>query len=361
MRINQPIDPFLKRRVRITGNSNFITKWLFMLVIIAIICSGIYISSDIVKSLIISQKKSLNTVPNNTLNSSQGINYTDISEKVLTDDSATNLSQITFTSDTIQVPVKSEIKPMAEIEPVVSLKTLLNKANKQIAMKRFTSPKGNNAYETYKIILKKSPQKAEEILDNIVAWYFTQGEKFIDKNRLTTKLNRRGSAYKMYQKLSEIAPNHKNTNKLLKIIITKLDKRAREQLSDDKSIDNTYITYQEMFKIVPNNLKAKQLLTDITNNLFVKAKKQIDKQQYSTPKNNNAADTFKHILAIAPDDIRAKKGLKKIVKKYYGLALRRYNQGRYKGSMTWLERGLQVSYNDPELNDLKKQISEKVK
>ncbi|MFK5968805.1 MAG: hypothetical protein QM487_01605, partial [Candidatus Marithrix sp.] len=105
----------------------------------------------------------------------------------------------------------------------------------------------------------------------------------------------------------------------------------------------------------------KHLLVDIINNLLTKAREQIAKQQYSTPKNNNAADTFKHILTIAPDNIKAKKGLKTIVKKYYGLALRRYNQGRYKGSMTWLERGLQVSYNDPELNNLKKQVFEKIK
>ena len=367
MRINQPIDPVIRRRVRITGNSPVITKLLFILIFIAIICSGIYIYSGIPRMS--NQDDSLNklTVNNkvldNPIDSIQGINPADISEKLLKGYSEVKSSQIDVTPT---LPAKLDIKPLVkpvivDAKQIINLATLLDKANKQIAMKRLTSPKGNNAYETYQIILEKSPQQAQKILDNIVAWYFTQGEKFIGKNRLTTKFKGRGSAYKMYQKIEIIAPNHRDTKNLLNSIITKLDGRAKTQLSNDKLINNAYITYQEMFKVAPNNIKTKRLLTNITNNLFTKAKKQITKQQYSTPKNNNAVDTFKHILAIAPGNIKAKKGLKKIAKKYYRLALRKYNQGRYKRSMTWLERGLQVSYNDPELNDLKQQVSEKLK
>ncbi|HHB91906.1 MAG TPA: hypothetical protein ENK59_01685 [Thioploca sp.] len=357
MRINQPVDPVIRKRVRITENSYFITKWLSILVIVAIISGGIYFG---MQSSIVNQETSLISVPNKISDIPiQDVNSIDISDKLLKDNSA-ETSQINLMPVTIQLPVKSEVKPIIDIQNT-HLETLLNKANKQIAMKRLTSPKGNNAYETYQIILKEYPQQAQKVLDNIVAWYFTQGKNFINKNRLTTKFNGRNSAYKMYQKLAKIAPNHKDTNGLLNLIITKLDERAKIQLNNDKLINNAYIIYQELFKVAPDNLKTKQLLTNIINKLLAKAKKQMAKQQYSTPKDNNAVDTFKYILTIAPDNIKAKTGLKTIVKKYYKLALRKYKQGRYKGSMTWLERGLKVSYNDPELNDLKKQVSEKIK
>ncbi len=367
MRINKPIDPVIRKRVHITEDFDFI-KWLSILSIV--ICGGIYVFLGSVQPLIVNPDDSLNTVQitapdkivNVSIGSIQKANPNDISEKLLKNYS--DSQPIKLTPVAMNIPAETHtalvIKPTPIVDtiPISNVKLLLNKAHKQIAMKRLTSPKDNNAYSTYQIILKEYPQQAQKILDDIVAWYFEQGINFISKNRLTTKLSGRDSAYKMYKKLSKIAPNHQNTKALFNEIITKLNIRAKQQL--DKSVSDAYATYNVMLEIAPDNQNTKNLLTKITDNLFAKAQKQIVKQLYSTPKDNNAVATFKQILAIVPDNTKAQKGLKKIVKKYHRLSLQKYNQGRYKSSMIWLERGLQVSSNDPELNKLKQQIIEKI-
>ncbi|MDM8567112.1 hypothetical protein QUF74_15860 [Candidatus Halobeggiatoa sp. HSG11] len=370
MRINQPTDPIIRKRVRITGNS-FITKWFSMLSIIAIIGGGVYVSSGIVESLMFNSEHedSLDTEHMTisdkfvkvSMNSIQEVNTTDISDALLKGYSSSIQTELTPVA--MKLPVKPQIPPIVKSENTqvvnTNSKLLLEKAKKQIAMKRLTSPKGDNAYETYQTIT--DTQIAKEVLNEIVAWYFAQGEKFISKNRIITMSNERSSAYKTYQKLLEIAPEHQNTKALFSNIVTELDKLAKQQLRNNKSINGAYNTYQKLIKVAPDSHKTKQLLTKITNQLFTKAKNQIIKQQYSTPKNDNAATTFKQILEISPDNTKAKRELKKIVKRYYKLALRRYNQGRYKGSMTWLKRGLNVSNNDTDLNQLKQKVIEKLK
>ncbi|MDM8569701.1 hypothetical protein QUF50_09370 [Thiotrichales bacterium HSG1] len=373
MRIKQPIDPIIGKRVRITDNSHFTTKWLYILSIIAIIIGGVYVSSSIVESLMFNNEyeNSLNakhvTVSNKFVETSTNpikkVNSNNISNALLKDYSLQNntgFTPVKLPVESIaQLAIKSEVNSTSTTQNT-DLKSLLELANKQIAMKRLTSPKGDNAYETYKVILKQDSQTAQKILDDIVNWYLVQGENFISNDRTITELNGRSSAYKMYQKLLKIAPNHQNTQTLFSDIIVKFDKRIKQHLKDD-ALDDACTTYQEMFKVAPNNRKTKQVLTRITNQLFAKAKNQIIKQQYSTPENDNAVATFEQILAISPDSNKAKKGLKKIVKRYYSLALRRHNQGRYKGSMTWLERGLVVSSNDHDLNKLKQLVIKKLK
>ncbi|MCK5877283.1 MAG: hypothetical protein KAG43_06580 [Candidatus Marithrix sp.] len=316
MRINQPIDPIIRKRVRITGNSHFITKWFSMLSVIAIIGGGVHISSGIVESMMFDDEHgdSLNTehvtisdeFVDVSMNSIQEINPNNISNTLVK-----NYSNFT------KVGLKRVAIKLYDSQNTTSkdLKVLLDKAYEQIAMKRLTSPEGNNAYETYQIIAKKDSQVAKKVLDNIIVWYFSQGEKLLSKNRVTN-FDGRNNAYGMYQKLLEIAPNRRETN---------------------------------------------QLLVKITNQLLTEAQEQIVKQQYSTPKNYNAAATFKRILTISPNNIKAKKGLKKIVRQYYKLALRKYNQRNYKSSMIWLERGLNVLDSDPDLNKLKQIVAKKIK
>lgn len=158
-----------------------------------------------------------------------------------------------------------------------------------------------------------------------------------------------------------IAPNHQDTNDLFSQIIIKFDEQIQQQLDDDKPTKVVYATYQKMLKVAPNNKRTKRLATKITNLLLIKAEEQIAKQFYSTPKNNNAVSTFKAILAITPDNTKANKGLKKIAKRYYRLALRKYDAGYYETSMTWLKKGLKIIHDDPKLNELKQKVIEQLK
>ena len=115
-----------------------------------------------------------------------------------------------------------------------------------------------------------------------------------------------------------------------------------------------------MLAIAPYNKNTQGLLDTLTNQLFARAKQQLANQRYTTPKDDNAVDTFQQILKISPDNVEAQDNIDKIVKRYYRLAITKYRQARYKGSMTWIKRGLLVAPDDPQLNDLKQKVMERL-
>jgi tetratricopeptide (TPR) repeat protein len=242
------------------------------------------------------------------------------------------------------------------------IKQLLKKSAIQIRRTRFTSPKGDNAYETYQALLKIAPQEAEILLDKIVAWYYERGRKYIEENKLTQPES--GNAWQMYQKIDEIAPQHPNTQALFTDMIATLNQQATQYLDNNNWVNNNgesaYTIYQQLNVIAPQADKTQQLLNTIIDGLLEQAQQQMAQQKYTTPDNDNAADTYKKILEIAPTHIKAAEGLEEIVQKYYRLALLRKNQKRYKGSMIWINRGLQVNPAHQKLNELKQEIREKL-
>ncbi|MDM8557499.1 hypothetical protein [Candidatus Parabeggiatoa sp. HSG14] len=434
--INLTKDPVIRKRVRITGNSSPLSKWISVISILVIMgCIGIaYFFSDIIQYINKSENPVITKTPSaathkvTALMNTAGYNTTSSKEKktvAVADEGVTKLfSDPTNTlqpvstviaspsaSSNVQsseptgtdVPIEPSKSPTIPIKPIATSSTipstlaasraltqsvvtsnqpvtpivstesivdfpetieqLLAKANTQITKKRFTSPKGDNAYETYQILSEKAPQQAQSILDIIVSWYFEQGKKYISKNKLT-KPRQRGNAHKMYQKLIEIAPQHQNTQTLLNDILDVLSQRAKKQFSEDRLVkprgNNTYETYQEMLTVAPEKRETQRLFNRIINRLLDRAKQQIVKQNFATPKDDNAADTYKQILKISPENIQAQKGINKIVNKYYRLALTRKGQGRYKGSMIWITRGLLVAPKDTRLNQLKQEVREKL-
>jgi len=253
---------------------------------------------------------------------------------------------------------------IAKSEPITkqvsdSVESLLAKAKKQIANKRFTTPANDNAYETYQQLLEKAPKKAQPILDDIVAWYFKKGEKYLKKGKVIHP-RKRGNAYKMYEKMRELAPQHQNTQNLQHDIIFALDKQALIQIKKNKSkrfySENIYAIYQYMFAVAPTHEKTQRLLETLVYRLLATAAKQMNKKDYTTPKNDNATKTYRKILKISPENIEAKNGIKKIVEEYYQLANTNKRVGRYNSSMSWIKRGLYVEPDNPDLAQLKQEV-----
>ncbi len=258
------------------------------------------------------------------------------------------------------VPTVAAAKSQLITKPVSdSVESLLAKAKTQIASRRFTTPADDNAYETYQQLLEKAPLKAQLILDNIVAWYFDKGKEYVKKGKLIRSRNR-GNAYKMYQKMREIAPQHQNTQNLQHDIILALDKQALIQIEKDKSKrfygNNIYVIYQGMLAVASTHEKTQRLLETLVYRLLATAAKQMNKKDYTTPKNDNATDTYQKILEISPESIEAKNGIKKIVEKYYQLANTNKRVGQYTSSMSWIKRGLYVDPDNPDLAQLKQEV-----
>jgi len=237
----------------------------------------------------------------------------------------------------------------------------LARAQEQISKQRFTSPVGDNAYETYQALLKITSPQAPMVLEAIVTWYSEQAQKLLSRDRLISPPH--GNAYEMYQKMKEIAPHHPNTKALLNEMVKRVLQRATQQLKNNKfagpEVEKAYNLYQELHLLSPESSETRRLLDKIINGLLQRATQQMTQQKYATPKNDNAADTYQKILQIVPRHRQAQEGINNIVDKYYQSALMHQKRGHPESSLKMIETGLQILPNDTKLLKLKESIAEK--
>lgn len=239
--------------------------------------------------------------------------------------------------------------------------SLFTRVQEQITKQRFTSPPGDNAYETYQALLKIGSPQAQTVLDAIVTWYAEQGQKLVSKDKLTQPEH--GNAYEMYQRMKEIAPQHPNTQALLNDIIKHATERMNSALKNNKllgsDIDKVYDIYQDLQTVMSKSSETQRFLDKILDKLFERAQQQIIQQKYTTPRNDNAADTYQKILQISPHHPQAQQGIETLADKYYQFALSYQKRGHLEYCMKQIEIGLQISPNHSKLLQLKKEISEK--
>ena len=251
-------------------------------------------------------------------------------------------------------PVQSPSHSATEI-------SLLTKVQEQITKQRFTSPPGDNAYETYQALSKIASPQAQTVLEAIVTWYAEQGQKLVSKDRLTQPEH--GNAYEMYQKMKEIAPRHPHTQALLDEITKHAIERMNTSLKNNKflgsDIDKIYNIYQDLQLVMSNSSETKRFLDKILDKLLERAQQQMTQQKYTTPRNDNAADTYQKILQISPNHSQAQRGVDLIADKYYQFALSYQKRGHLEYCMKQIEIGLQVSPHHSKLLELKKEISDK--
>jgi hypothetical protein len=268
-------------------------------------------------------------------------------------------------TDSVTVAISEKITPTVE-SPVISapstakstqIASLLAKAKSQIKRTRLTSPQGDNAYETYQILHKIAPQEADPILDNIIAWYYEQGQKYLQRGRLTGSRN---DAYQMYQKIKAIAPKHPSTALLLQGIIEQLQQQFDKQFQRQQFLtpvgNNAYTTYRKIMAIATHHQGIQPLRNKIIKQLLREAERQLTEEKYTTPKNDNAVDTYQKILAIAPTQVAAQKGIQTIAQEYHQRALQQQREEHYRSSLLWINRGLKIAPDDPQLQQLKQEI-----
>jgi ribosomal protein L22 len=401
MRINPPSDPHFKDKIEFPENSPPTKKWQIVtgiFVIAGIVAGAIYFYPNVTQYInTFSQPKTADSPSRVTPEATAPTAHEDSSDTreaapntTLTESEAAPskqgvpaVEQDTVTSMSVQ-PVVPSVEPAAipsvpakpvdtSVQPVITstesstestetAERLLAEARKQIELERFTSPAGDNAYETYQALLKIAPQQAQEVLETLVAWYFKQAKKYLSKNPLTQRT--RNKAYKMYQKLSEIAPQHQSTQTLSSDIIDMLTLQAKRQFQKKRLTtpknDNAYTTYQQMLIVAPSSRETQRLLKTLVDRLLAQALRQMENSKYTRPENDNATDTYHKVLKISPDNAEAQNGINKIAMRYYKLAETKKRLGRFKASMTWIERGLQVAPDNPELNQLKQEVLEEL-
>ena len=170
-----------------------------------------------------------------------------------------------------EVPIKKII-----VDKASTIETQLAIAEQQFANLKFTTPIDDNAFETYRVILEKSPDEKRALkgLQNISDYYLKHA-----KNQHLQ--GREGKTQLLISKGLKVSPNHKELNKLKELIW------ANKQQVENKQ----------------NEIKA----------LFEKAKQQIKALQFANPVNDNAYNTYQKIITLDKDNSQAKYGVLRVL------------------------------------------------
>jgi len=209
MRINEISDPYLRDRLVLPQPPRSRKKWLFgiLIIITVLLVMGGYffpqkfyaIQEFFGKETPSEEEPVLNPVIPESHKGATAIST--ISPPVSTE-AVSPPENVAI--PTVSKPSVPENNTDTAAVPTVqeSPEILLERAKQQLKQQHFTSPAGNNAYETSQQLAKIAPPLAQEIVNTIVNWYLEQGQRYLlDKNRLQ-------SAFEVYQRAQEIAPEH---------------------------------------------------------------------------------------------------------------------------------------------------------
>ncbi len=140
---------------------------------------------------------------------------------------------------------------------------LIARAQEQLRRQRFTSPPGNNAYETSQQLAKIAPQQAQEIVDTMTHWYLEQGQKYLrDQDRLLQPEQR--NAFEMYQRAQEVAPEHPQVKEGIDKIVRECRRLALDYQKAGKLAQGLAVV-EKGLKLKPQDQDLLQLKEQLEN------------------------------------------------------------------------------------------------
>ena len=209
-----------------------------------------------------------------------------------------------------EVSIKKEV-PIKKIQNKIStIETQLAIAEQQIKDFKFSTPEKDNAYETYKAILKISPHEKQALkgLQNIANLYLQQAKK----QHLQGKEDK---SQLLISKGLKVSPKHKELITLKKLTAAKEKKQEKKQnkiqalfekakqqnnaLQFTQPFQNSaYKTYQEIIILDNNNSQAKYGILRILSRLQSQAQKALAKKDYPT-----ALERSEEILTLPSKEV----------------------------------------------------------
>ena len=205
-----------------------------------------------------------------------------------------------------------------EKENTLGLESLLIQAEQQFSSLKITRPSGDNAYETYRQVLKLDPENtsALEGVSGIAEYYKTVAVRRIKSGRLKEGL----------------------------------EQIERGLIVFPQDVELLYLQDQ-----VRRNISA-QGGDDELIELLRLANRQLADMKLTSPDDDNAFQTFQLALVKKPSSIEAVEGLNKIANQYFAFALAKQKQGDIGDSLYIIEKGLFVVADHKELLRLKSEL-----
>jgi Serine/threonine protein kinase len=204
-----------------------------------------------------------------------------------------------------------------QIQPVID--QLLKYASDQLADARLTEPVGDNAYETYSIVLAFAPGN-EQALTGLV---------------------------KIVGRLEEQALTEWQQGNVA---------RSWWLISEGLRVDSAHRELLALQRVVAQHLKDRRRQKSIKR-LLVQAEQQLVVSRLTEPKGDNAFDTYSTVLAIAPNNAQALTGLAQIAEQLEHRAREAWRQGDVQGSLALIDQGLKVDPHHGGLHALQDAIT----
>ncbi|MDM8551252.1 DUF1566 domain-containing protein [Desulfobacterales bacterium HSG2] len=276
--------------------------------------------------------------------------------------------------------------------------SLLKTAEEQFGKNRLTTPRGNNAYETYQQVLaidfenEAATQGIERIADQYLAWAnaalaredFSDAVKYADKSLNVNPWHpgimevfgdvmaayiRRGTSELEKGDLREALAYHKKIRELVRLYnlkdetgdweafdrkVTAEKKRAEKKIAAEKRRAEKKIAAEK--RRAEEKIAAEKRRAEEIDSLLKTAKNQFNKNYLTLPSGDNAYETCQKIFALEPDNQKAKDFVRRIADQYLTMAERAVKDELREKAMEYVEKGLKVLDSHGKLLGLKAEL-----
>jgi tetratricopeptide (TPR) repeat protein len=199
---------------------------------------------------------------------------------------------------------------------------LLAKAEQQLAASHLMEPADDNAYQSYRSVLKLDPhnQQAQAGMQEIA-------NRIEQQARAKQRQEQYKQGLEMIAQGLMAAPKHSGLLALQKELAQQLEEKCRQQVVC----------------------------------LLAQAKQQMEEAHLTEPAGDNAYESYRAVLSLDPENDQALAGLRAIGRQFEKLARRAEQQGQLKEALKLITQGLEVIPDDQSLLQLRTSIAQQLK
>jgi serine/threonine-protein kinase PpkA len=249
-----------------------------------------------------------------------------------------------------------------------ALEKLLAEADQQLADLYLTTPKGNNAYESYQQVLKISPDNPRALagIQHIADRYYELGKASLDNGSFEDSL-------KLIDRGLQVAANHSALLDLKEEVQRKLEEETNRQQALQRlvieaqqryragDLRHALATIARGLQIEPTHagllrlqkeiekLAGKKRLENEKKRLLAKAQEKLEADQLMQPEGDNAYEIYQKVLELDPKNLQAHKGLQIMTKHYETQARAKQQEGDLNESLSLVGQGLKIDPRHPGL------------
>jgi tetratricopeptide (TPR) repeat protein len=233
--------------------------------------------------------------------------------------------------------------PQTQAAREAAVRGLLRQAESQLQARQYTTPAKSNAYDSLQGVLRLDPgnASAQAGLQRIAESYLELARSRLNRGQTRNSLD-------LIERGLAVVPQHAGL----------LDLRKQAQAPAPSP---TPAPVQETPAAAPPPAPAPVQETPAAaplQDMLQRAAQQLARDQLSQPAGDNAYETYREILRLAPENSQAREGLLRIAGRYQALAQAQMEQGRYQQSLMLIGEGLAIVPSHQELLKLKHRVLE---